>query len=164
MKAIQVSAAGITNLAWKQVHLGAIIIFYYPVTSIDRLPQCLSRFSSHCQHRYPERKQTLFYLINMRHTLCAELLITLLKHIPISEISAIFLRQSLLTLNQRETHGCVVSTVATDALLLKHQAISIHNADLTFIVLDQFHIKILHIRWTASENEITFWKKNGPVI
>ena len=25
--------------------------------------------------------------------------------------------------------------------------------------MDQFHIKILHIRWTASENEITFWKK-----
>ena len=29
----------------------------------------------------------------------------------------------------RETHGCVVNTVATDALVLKHQAISIHNAD-----------------------------------
>ena len=34
-----------------------------------------------------------------------------------------------LTLKHRETHGCVVSTVATDALVLKHQAISIHNAD-----------------------------------
>ena len=65
----------------------------------------------------------------------------------------------ILTLKHWETHGCVVSTVATDALVLKHQAISIHNADLTFIALDQFHIKILHIRWTASENEITFWKK-----
>ena len=31
-----------------------------------------------------------------------------------------------LTLKHRETHGCVVSTVATDALV---QAISIHNAD-----------------------------------
>ena len=31
--------------------------------------------------------------------------------------------------NHRETHGCVVSTVATDALVLKHQAISIHSAD-----------------------------------
>ena len=61
-------------------------------------------------------------------------------------------------------HVCVVRTVATDALVLKHQAISIHNADLTFIVLDQFHIKLLHIMWTASENEITFWKKNDPVI
>ena len=35
----------------------------------------------------------------------------------------------LLTLKHRETHGCVVSTVATDALVLKHQAISIHSAD-----------------------------------
>ena len=36
---------------------------------------------------------------------------------------------NVLTLKHQETHGCVVSTVATDALVLKHQAISIHNAD-----------------------------------
>ena len=47
----------------------------------------------------------------------------------------------MLTLKHRETHGCVASTVATDALVLKHQAISIHNADLTSIILEQFHIK-----------------------
>ena len=35
----------------------------------------------------------------------------------------------LLTPKHRETHGCVVSIVATDALVLTHQAISIHNAD-----------------------------------
>ena len=35
----------------------------------------------------------------------------------------------LSTLKHWEMHGCVVSTVATDALVLKHQAISIHNAD-----------------------------------
>ena len=46
-----------------------------------------------------------------------------------------------LTLKHQEMHGCIVSTVATDALVLKHQAISIHNADLTFVVLDQFQIK-----------------------
>ena len=34
-----------------------------------------------------------------------------------------------LTLKHQETHGCLVSTVATDVLVLKHQAISIHNAD-----------------------------------
>ena len=34
-----------------------------------------------------------------------------------------------LTLKHRERHGCVVSTMATDALVLKHQAISIYNAD-----------------------------------
>ena len=33
------------------------------------------------------------------------------------------------TLKHRETHGCIVRTVATDALVLKHQAISIHNAE-----------------------------------
>ena len=36
---------------------------------------------------------------------------------------------SKLTLKHRETHGCVVSTVATDALVLKHQAISILSTD-----------------------------------
>ena len=35
----------------------------------------------------------------------------------------------LLNHKHRETHECVVSTVPTDALMLKHQAISIHNAD-----------------------------------
>ena len=34
-----------------------------------------------------------------------------------------------LTLKHRETHGCVVSTVATDALVLKHQAISNLSTD-----------------------------------
>ena len=55
-----------------------------------------------------------------------------------------------LTLKHRETHGCVVSTVVTDALVLKHQVISMHNPDYTFIVL--------HIWWTTLENKITFWK------
>ena len=34
-----------------------------------------------------------------------------------------------LTPKQLETHGCILSTVATDAQVLKHQAISTHNAD-----------------------------------
>ena len=34
-----------------------------------------------------------------------------------------------LTPKHWEMYGCVVSKVATDALVLKHQAISIHNAD-----------------------------------
>ena len=34
-----------------------------------------------------------------------------------------------LTLKHGETHGCVVSTVAPDALVLKHQAISILSTD-----------------------------------
>ena len=35
----------------------------------------------------------------------------------------------LLTHEQLEMHGCLFSTVATDALVLKHQAISIHSVD-----------------------------------
>ena len=30
---------------------------------------------------------------------------------------------------EMETPGCIPSTVATDALVLKHQAISIHSVD-----------------------------------
>ena len=41
----------------------------------------------------------------------------------------IFAIKFSLTLKHRETHGCVVSTVATDALVLKHQAISIFSTD-----------------------------------
>ena len=33
-----------------------------------------------------------------------------------------------LTHKQLETYGCVLSTAATDALVLKHQATSIHSA------------------------------------
>ena len=35
-------------------------------------------------------------------------------------------------------HGSVLSPVATDALVLKHQAISSHNADQISTALDQF--------------------------
>ena len=55
---------------------------------------------------------------------------------------AVFSQGDFFTLKHQEMHCCIVSTVATDALVLKHQATSIHSADKTFIVLDQFHIKI----------------------
>ena len=58
----------------------------------------------------------------------------------------------------------VVSNVATDALVIKHRAISIHNAELTFIVLDQFHIKISHLWRTTLRNKITFLEKKYLVI
>ena len=45
----------------------------------------------------------------------------------------------LLTHKQLEMHGYIISIVATDALVLKHQAINIYNADYISIVLDQFH-------------------------
>ena len=46
---------------------------------------------------------------------------------------------------QLETYGCVFSIVATDALVLEHQGISIHSADEIFITLDQFNTTILHL-------------------
>ena len=49
--------------------------------------------------------------------------------IVVCKISSIDFGANVLTLKHRETHGCVVSIVATDALVLKHQAISIHNTD-----------------------------------
>ena len=50
-----------------------------------------------------------------------------------------------LTHKQLETLGFVLSTVATEALVLKHQAISIHSSDQILIALEQFHTEILHL-------------------
>ena len=55
-------------------------------------------------------------------------------------------------------HGCILSTADIDALMQKHQAISIHIADKISIVLEQFHTERLHQKGTALENIITFWK------
>ena len=44
-----------------------------------------------------------------------------------------------------EKHGCILSNVATDALVLKHQVISTHNANKIVKVLDQFHTKMLNL-------------------
>ena len=44
-----------------------------------------------------------------------------------------------------EIHGCILNTFATDALVLKHQAISIHSAGSIFIALGQFHTEILQL-------------------
>ena len=40
-----------------------------------------------------------------------------------------------------ETHGWLISHVATEALVIKSQAISIRNADWAFPVLEQLHTK-----------------------
>ena len=50
-----------------------------------------------------------------------------------------------LSYKQWGNHGCVVSSVATDGLVLKHQAISIHGAGYILIVLDKFHTTIVHL-------------------
>ena len=47
----------------------------------------------------------------------------------------------VLTLKQLETRGCVINTVATDALVLKHQVIGIQSVDKIFIVLEWFQMK-----------------------
>ena len=44
-----------------------------------------------------------------------------------------------------EMYWCVLSTVAADALVLKHQGISIHSADYIFIILDQFKYRMLQL-------------------
>ena len=49
----------------------------------------------------------------------------------------------ILTHKKLEMYGCVLSTVATDVLVLKHQAITVHSTDWIFTVLDQFHTQIL---------------------
>ena len=60
-----------------------------------------------------------------------------------------------LTLKHRETHGCVVSTVATDALVLKHQAISIHILCFGPISHKKYHAYgEQHCEW-----KLHFWKK-----
>ena len=42
------------------------------------------------------------------------------------------------THKQLETHGCIFSTVATDAMVLKHQGISIHSTDCILIYWTSF--------------------------
>ena len=73
------------------------------------------------------------YIQNHAEKVCGkEIVVKLTFFIPIFNIvltSSCRAFRTKLTLKHWETHGCVVSTVATDALVLKHQAISIHNAD-----------------------------------
>ena len=55
-------------------------------------------------------------------------------------ISPFWMGQHHLTLEQLEMHGGLLSTVATDALLLKHQTINTDNADQRLIELDLFDV------------------------
>ena len=50
---------------------------------------------------------------------------------------------NVLTHKQLGTHGCVLSTVATDALVLNHLAMGMLHYEWISIVLDQFYTKIL---------------------
>ena len=62
-------------------------------------------------------------------------------------------------LTHKRPHVCILSTVDNGALVLKHQAISIHSTDKIFLVLYQLYAKISHLLWITSENKITFRKK-----
>ena len=57
-------------------------------------------------------------------------------------------------------NGCAINTVATDALVLKHQAIGTHSVDQRIIMLKW--LKILHLQWTALEIKIMF--KRYPLV
>ena len=53
------------------------------------------------------------------------------------DILIIFYRgQELIIHKQLEMHGCMLSNIATDARVLKHQAISVHSAEWILIILD----------------------------
>ena len=56
-------------------------------------------------------------------------------------------------------HGCVLITVATDAVVLKHPGITIHSAEEVLTALDHFYTKILRLYW-ISENKIIFLKND----
>ena len=62
---------------------------------------------------------------------------------------------------QNETHGCVINIVATDAMALNHQATSIHsvNAGKMITVLQEFHMKTLHLQRITTQILIKFWQE-----
>ena len=63
-----------------------------------------------------------------------------------------------------ETHGCLICTVATAALVLKHQAISIHST-VYLLCWASFVQKTQHSMRTKLESEIKLKKKKKyPVV
>ena len=49
--------------------------------------------------------------------------------LPSAKGHQFYLGLNVLIHKKLEMHGCIISTVATDALVPKHQGISIHSAD-----------------------------------
>ena len=52
----------------------------------------------------------------------------------------------------QETVGCIPSTVAMDALVLKHQAISTHITYFIYILLEQFTTNVSQLWYTVLQN------------
>ena len=63
-----------------------------------------------------------------------------------------------------EMYGFVLSTVTTDGLVLKHQFISTHIADFTFIVTFHFYDKLSYLQWRTLENKTTFRKQKPSCL
>ena len=64
-----------------------------------------------------------------------------------------------------EAHRCAISTIITnDALVVNHRAISIHSADLVFIVLHEIHTWIFYIVWITWEPRIKLYKNETASV
>ena len=81
------------------------------------------------------------YLYKVVNVLFLELFVWQKKVIEIFDCIPV-IRSWWLTPQHWEMYVYMFSIVATDALVLKHQAISINSADKMFIVLNQLHTKI----------------------
>ena len=57
-------------------------------------------------------------------------------------------------------YGCVLTDVATDALVLQHQDIRSPSTDQIFIVVDQFQTKTWYIKKNTLEYKTIFLKRN----
>ena len=71
---------------------------------------------------------------------------SLQREVCIAFYPCVVLHGKYLTPKYLEMHGCASNTVVTDALVLKHQAIGIHSGDKIIIVLNQLHMKTLHLQ------------------
>ena len=63
-----------------------------------------------------------------------------------------------LPINSWKKHGCILSIVATDALVLKHQAISVYSADWIFFSSGPFSYRNIAVTVNSIMNIIPFWK------
>ena len=61
-------------------------------------------------------------------------------------------------------HGCILTTVATDALVLKQQVIIIHKADQMSKALDQFQIKNILLIGSHIRKYNQILKKKYPFV
>ena len=60
-------------------------------------------------------------------------------------------------------HGCILSTVATDALVVNHQAITIYSAFQIYIALDQFCLR--YIRFIINNTKkALFWNSTQIIL